>query len=277
MHFLSGVQMSRYGLIHFFFLKKKVTDKLQVIVAPEPLYLGAGIAVDDITFFILKIPGDHNKDISFPDPDFLFDLSLDPSHPCHAVITADADMVCTHHQFSAPEHLTVSFLWQFYPDDLVTRWCSRFLVCQYNLSCVISIFLLFYVLNFSVRENIIIPKTGIGVQIAFLWIICRYYGTGPVIPGRNSTRSITAPKQQIIRPDIWLISLRLPALIRERTDPSELQSRTHHAAEPQKTPVTNSVTKEGVSLPRTTPNPGKMATKKMIVSGFASVMASMER
>jgi hypothetical protein len=30
-------------------------------------------------------------------------------------------MICTHHQVSTPEHLPVSFLGQFYPDDLITR------------------------------------------------------------------------------------------------------------------------------------------------------------
>jgi len=65
--------------------------------------LRAGVAVDDITFFILEVPGNDDKNIPFTDPDFLFDLSLDSPHPCHAIKTADPDMVCTHHQFSNPE------------------------------------------------------------------------------------------------------------------------------------------------------------------------------
>jgi len=43
-------------------------------------------------------------------------------------------MVCTHHEFSTPELLTVPFLGQLYPDDFIARWCTRFVVGQYNLS-----------------------------------------------------------------------------------------------------------------------------------------------
>jgi hypothetical protein len=43
-------------------------------------------------------------------------------------------MVCTHHQLGTPELLPVTFLGEFYPDDLIARWCSRFLFRQYNLS-----------------------------------------------------------------------------------------------------------------------------------------------
>jgi hypothetical protein len=93
----------------------------QIIIAPETFDLRAGIPVNDIAFFILEVPRDNNEDVSFADPDFLFYFSLDSPHPRYAVKTADTDMVCTHHQFSAPEHLPVSFLGQLYPDDLITR------------------------------------------------------------------------------------------------------------------------------------------------------------
>ena len=93
----------------------------EVLIPSEPLHLRPGVPVDDITFLVLEVPRDDNKDIPFPDPDFLFYFSLDPAHPCHTVKTADPDMVCTHHKFSAPEYFPVAFLGQFYPDDLITR------------------------------------------------------------------------------------------------------------------------------------------------------------
>src|SRR5208337_2677407 len=99
-----------------------------------PFDLRAGIPVHDIAFLVLEVPRDHNEDVPFPDPDFLLDFSLDPAHPCHTVETADPDMVCTHHKFGTPEHFPIAFLGQFDPDDLIARWYSRFLLCQYNLS-----------------------------------------------------------------------------------------------------------------------------------------------
>ena len=93
----------------------------QILIAPEPLDLRAGVPVNNIAFFILEVPGDDNENIPFADPDFLFYLPLDSPHPRHAIKTADTDMVCTHHQFCNPEHLPVSFLGQLYPDDLITR------------------------------------------------------------------------------------------------------------------------------------------------------------
>ena len=102
--------------------KIETTDTIsQIIITPEPFDLWAGITVHNIAFFILEIPGNDDEDIPFTDPDFLFDLSLDSSHPGHTIETTDPDMICTHHQFSIAEHLPVSFLGQFYPDDLITR------------------------------------------------------------------------------------------------------------------------------------------------------------
>jgi hypothetical protein len=94
---------------------------LKIIIAPEPFDLWSGIPVYNITFFVLEVPGNNNEDISFTDPDFLFDLSLDSSHPGHTIETTYPDMVCTHHQFGVSEHFPVSFLGQFYPYDLITR------------------------------------------------------------------------------------------------------------------------------------------------------------
>ena len=101
--------------------KKKLLRDSQIFIPPEPLDLRAGITVNDITFFVLEVPRDYNEDISFTDPDFLFDLSLDSSHPGHTVETTDPYMICTHHQFSIPEYFPVAFLGQLYPDDLITR------------------------------------------------------------------------------------------------------------------------------------------------------------
>jgi hypothetical protein len=105
----------------FLIIKKNYQKSSKIIIAPEPLDLGAGVTVDDITFFILEVPGNDYKDVPFTDPDFLFDLSLDSPHPGNTIETANPDMVCAHHQFSVPEHFPVSFLGQFYPDDLITR------------------------------------------------------------------------------------------------------------------------------------------------------------
>jgi len=63
----------------------------------------AGKMVNDITFFILEVPGNDEKNMPFTYPDFLFDLSLDSTPPGHAIETTDQDMICTHHQFSIPE------------------------------------------------------------------------------------------------------------------------------------------------------------------------------
>ena len=84
-------------------MRKKVMYFSKILITPEPLDLRAGIPVNDITFFVLEVPGNDNKDIPFTDPDFLFDLPLDSPHPGHAIETTDPDMICTHHQFSIPE------------------------------------------------------------------------------------------------------------------------------------------------------------------------------
>jgi hypothetical protein len=94
---------------------------LKILITPEPLDLRAGITINDITFFILEVPGNDYQDIAFTDPDFLFYFSLDSPHPCHAIETTDTDMICTHHQFSIAKYFPVPLLRQFYPDDLVTR------------------------------------------------------------------------------------------------------------------------------------------------------------
>jgi hypothetical protein len=116
--------------------KKNSRDLSKIFIAPEPFDLRARISVNDIALIVLEIPGNDDHNIPFTNPDFLFDLSLDPSHPRCAVKTAHPDMICTHHQFGAPEHFAVSGLGQFYPDDFINRRWYRFFVCQYYLSCI---------------------------------------------------------------------------------------------------------------------------------------------
>ena len=110
----------------------------QIIIATEPLDLRSGIPVNNIAFFVLEVPRDHNEDVPLADPDLLLYLTLDPAHPGHPVKAADPDMVCAHHEFGTAKHLTVPFLGQFDPDYLVARRCSRFMVCQYNLSFLVN-------------------------------------------------------------------------------------------------------------------------------------------
>ena len=102
-------------------MQKRIWYFSKILIAPEPFDLGAGIPINDIAFFILEIPGYDNEDVPFADPDLLFYLTFDSPHPGYAIITANTDMVRTHHEFCDPEHLPVPFLREFYPDDLITR------------------------------------------------------------------------------------------------------------------------------------------------------------
>jgi hypothetical protein len=107
----------------------------EIFILAQPFYLRPSIPVEDIALFVLEIPGNDNKDVPFTDPDFLFYLALDPPHASNAIETPDTDMVCTHHQFSAPELLTVPFLGEFYPYDLLARRILRFFLFQCYSSC----------------------------------------------------------------------------------------------------------------------------------------------
>jgi hypothetical protein len=95
-----------------------------------------------------------------------------------------------------------------------------------------------------------------------------------VITRRIST---PAPKQEISSPDTRFIRPRFSALIRERTDPMDPQSTTHHTVEPKKTPATNSAADRKEVPWITTPYPGKITKKKTRVSGFAIARATMDR
>jgi len=96
-------------------------EKSEIFIPPQPFDLRAGIPVDDIAFLVLEAPRHDDEDVSFPDPDLLLDLALDTTEPCNAVETLDLDVICTHHQFSTPEHLAVTFLREPNSDDLVAR------------------------------------------------------------------------------------------------------------------------------------------------------------
>lgn len=58
---------------------------LKVFVAAEPVHLGGGVPVDDITLLVLEIPWNDNEDISFSDPNSLFDLTFDTPKTCYSV------------------------------------------------------------------------------------------------------------------------------------------------------------------------------------------------
>jgi len=55
-----------------------IKKMLEIFVAAEPVYLGFCVSINDITLFILEIPGNNDKDIAFSDPDSLLDFALDP-------------------------------------------------------------------------------------------------------------------------------------------------------------------------------------------------------
>ena len=54
-------------------------------MAAEPVYLGGSITVNDITFFVLEIPWNNNKDIAFTNPNPFFDFTFNPSETCDSV------------------------------------------------------------------------------------------------------------------------------------------------------------------------------------------------
>jgi len=98
--------------------KERSGTPSQIPVPPEPLYLGPGIAVDDIALVVLETPGDHDENIPFTDPDFFLDLALDPPQPGNTIVALDPDMVCSHHQFGLGKHLPVPLLGKADTDDL---------------------------------------------------------------------------------------------------------------------------------------------------------------
>jgi hypothetical protein len=106
----------------------------EIIVSAEPFDLWAGITVNNIAFFILEVPWDHNQNIPFTDPDLLFNLSFDPAHAGDPVKTPHPDMICTHHQLGAAKHLPVPFFGQPDADDLPGLILLFSKIGQYTIS-----------------------------------------------------------------------------------------------------------------------------------------------
>jgi len=73
-------------------------EKSEITVLPQPVCLGREVPVDNIALVILEAPWSDNQDISFPDPDPLFDFALDPAHPGNSIIASHPDMICSHHE-----------------------------------------------------------------------------------------------------------------------------------------------------------------------------------
>jgi len=90
---------------------------LKIIILAQPVGLRGKIPVDDIALLILEAPRDNDDDIAFADPCPLLDLALDPAHPFNAIVTADTDVVGTHHQFGLRELLAQFLLGQPDADD----------------------------------------------------------------------------------------------------------------------------------------------------------------
>lgn len=86
----------------------------------EPVHLRSGVPVDDVALIVLKRPGDDDQDVTLADPDLLLDLALDPPSPGHPVLPPNADMVGSHHHLGSSKDLTIPFLRQPGPDDLLT-------------------------------------------------------------------------------------------------------------------------------------------------------------
>jgi len=109
-----------------------LNNRLQIPVAPQPLYLGTRIPVNNITLIVLETPGHNNEDISFPDPDLLFYFTFDTAHPGDTIKAPYADMICAHHQFSARKNFAIPLVWNANPHYLLRWTClTRFLLSQY--------------------------------------------------------------------------------------------------------------------------------------------------
>jgi hypothetical protein len=68
-------------------------ERSDVMVLTEPLDLRRQVAVQNIAFFILETPWNHDKRISFTYPGSFLDLSFDPSHPGDTIDASDSDMI----------------------------------------------------------------------------------------------------------------------------------------------------------------------------------------
>jgi len=104
--------------------------KLQIIIFAQPVCLRGEVAVQDIALLVLETPGDDDDNVAFADPCPLFDLTLDPAHALHAILAADADVVCSHHQFRNGELLVQAFFGQADTDNrgsvrIEFAWAAR--------------------------------------------------------------------------------------------------------------------------------------------------------
>ena len=108
---------------------------------------------------------------------------------------------------------------------------------------------------------------------------CPYieYPKMPVPDMTSKSSTIPTPKQTINTPEIRLITRKCPVLIRERTEPIEPQRMIHQSVEPKNTPPTNSDAEKTEFSRYTTPKPGRIATKKMSVNGFAIAIATIDK
>ena len=58
---------------------------LEVFVCAEPVHLWGSVAVDNITFVVLELPGNNNENVSFADPDPFLNLTFNPTETCDTV------------------------------------------------------------------------------------------------------------------------------------------------------------------------------------------------
>ena len=96
--------------------------RLQIIILAQPVCLRGEVAVQDITLLVLETPRDDDHNIAFANPCPFFDLDLDPAHPLNTILAADADVVCTHHQFRDGELLVQAFFGQADTDNRGSVW-----------------------------------------------------------------------------------------------------------------------------------------------------------
>jgi len=89
----------------------------EIIIFPQPVCLRGQVPVKDIALLVLETPRDDDHDITFPDPCPLLDLALDPAHALNAILTADADVICPHHQFRDGKLLVQPFFGQPHTDN----------------------------------------------------------------------------------------------------------------------------------------------------------------
>jgi len=104
--------------------------RLQIIILAQPIRLRGKVAVQDIALLILETPRDDDHDIAFADPGPLLDLALDPAHALNAILAADTDVVCSHHQFRDSELLVQAFFGQADTDNrgsvrIEFAWAAR--------------------------------------------------------------------------------------------------------------------------------------------------------